>query len=76
MFKYSRRPTQARAQKITYESVREFRFWFISYNFVISVLKVGWFGCKFVPVHALNTYGGCVVIAPLVLSAALGAGEW
>ena len=63
MFKYSRLPNQFRAQKITYASVSEFRFWLINYNFVISVLKVGR-GCrgKFVPEHALNTYGGCVVI--------------
>jgi len=43
---------------------------------VISVLKEGGFAGKFVPVHALNTYGGCVVMAPLILSAALDADEW
>ena len=32
-------------------------------------------GGNFVSEHALNTYGGYVVIAPLILSAALDAGE-
>ena len=68
MFKYSRRPTQTHAQKITYASFWEFRFWLISYNSVITVLKgVGGGGGKFVPVHSLNTYGGSAVMAPLIL---------